>query len=70
MSTTLTVYFEGTANALKAHTTQIGLFYELTDAVDLSGQVRRDRGQSYEDGGHYKIAFDGYVSVSRAIFIL
>ena len=32
----LTVYFEGTSNVIRRHTTQIGLFYDVTKAVDLS----------------------------------
>ncbi|CAK8999049.1 unnamed protein product [Durusdinium trenchii] len=33
----LTVFFEGTANTIEPLTTQIGLFFMLTDAFDVSG---------------------------------
>ncbi|CAE7505326.1 styx-b [Symbiodinium natans] len=33
----LTVFFEGTANTIEPITTQIGLFFALTDAFDVSG---------------------------------
>ena len=33
----LTVFFEGTANTIEPLTTQIGLFFTLTDAFDVSG---------------------------------
>ncbi len=32
----LSVYFEGTANTLKPITTQIGVFFELTDGIDVT----------------------------------
>jgi len=33
----LTVFFEGTANTIQPLSTQIGLFFTLTDAIDISG---------------------------------
>ena len=51
----LTVFFEGTANPLDSFITQIGLFAELTDAIDLV----REKVERYKPGQHYKIAFDG-----------
>ena len=51
----LTVFFEGTANTIEPLTTQIGLFFTLTDAFDVSGgnlggaPISRPR----------KMAFDG-----------
>lgn len=50
---TLTVFFEGTANTLKSCTTQIGLFTELTDAIDLSDNAAKV--SSYQTGLQYKI---------------
>mmetsp|Transcript_39294 Transcript_39294/g.87832 ORF Transcript_39294/g.87832 Transcript_39294/m.87832 type:complete len:377 (+) Transcript_39294:47-1177(+) len=35
----LTVYFEGTANSIEPLRTQIGLFFTLTDAFDVGGNV-------------------------------
>lgn len=58
---TLTVFFEGTANTLKSCTTQIGLFTELTDAIDLSDNAAKV--SSYQTGLQYKIAFDGYNAI-------
>jgi hypothetical protein len=53
--TVLTVYFEGTANPLSLHVTQIGLFADMTDAFDLtSGSRDIDRSNN-----QFKIAFDG-----------
>jgi hypothetical protein len=51
----ISVYFEGTSNSLRMHSTQIGLFADLTDAVDL-WEVSDLTGTS---GSDFKIAFDG-----------
>jgi hypothetical protein len=50
---TFTVYFEGTSNSLQHYTTQIGLFYAMTQAVDLSVKTPKDT------DSQFKIAFDG-----------
>lgn len=52
---TLTVFFEGTANPIGDMVTQIGLFADLTNAVDL-----RSASLDYQSENHqFKIAFDG-----------
>jgi hypothetical protein len=56
----LSVYFEGTANPLRPHTTQVGLFAELTDAVDVThGLPLAHHDEISNKVLHYKIAFDG-----------
>ena len=50
----LTCFMEGTSNVLTDHTTQIGLFAEMTDAFDLRQQKTRP-----SSAGRFKIAFDG-----------
>jgi len=50
----LTVFFEGTANTIKPLTTQIGLFFTLTDAFDVGGHLG-----GVALGQPRKMAFDG-----------
>ena len=51
---TLTVYFEGTANRIDYNVTQIGLFADITDALDL-----QLCGKSTSETHQYKLSFDG-----------
>jgi hypothetical protein len=63
--TSLTVYFEGTANPLLGYkagafvnyVTQIGLFYDITKGVDLSTVKSKDQYPSFP--ARFKIGFDG-----------
>ena len=51
----LSAFFEGTANHLKPVTTQIGLFFEQCNAIDISDDL-----SGFEaDVGSYKMGFDG-----------
>jgi hypothetical protein len=53
-----TVFFEGTANPIDANVTQIGVFADITNALDVSG--RAAHGDLYTHALHqYKIGFDG-----------
>ncbi|CAM9788674.1 unnamed protein product, partial [Ectocarpus fasciculatus] len=51
---TLSVYFEGTANRIDYNVTQIGLFADITDALDL----RLSR-TSTSETHQYKLSYDG-----------
>jgi len=52
---TFSVYFSGTDGTIVGGHTQITLFFNLTDAFDLTGYLD----EIPLDGSHYKIAFDG-----------
>ena len=53
---TLSVFFEGTHNALDPVTTQVGWFFQATNAVDISSaDVSIDTSMSVD----YKMGFDG-----------
>lgn len=59
-SVVLSVFFEGTANRLRPPTTQVGLFFEQCDALDVT-----DLMPDNTDGVHnFKMGFDGCGVVS------